>query len=94
PAVAAGRSPEFFSAGVLSVASPARILLQSDASSYRVSAWSDGPLPVGAVAPFGEGKIIALSDAACMSDQPEGSGQVPAWQVAGNAGFALDLIRF
>ncbi len=94
PAIAPATAPEFFSAGALSVASPAHVLLGSGPRSYRVSAWSDDPQEVGAVAPLGAGKIIALSDAACFSDLPEGSAQQPGWQIGGNAQLALALVGY
>lgn len=92
PAVDAGPAPEFFSAGALSVALPARLLLQSGDRSYRISSWANGPQDVGAVAPLGAGKIIALSDAACFSDLMQG--KIPSWQAAGNSQLAFDLIVF
>ena len=94
PAIAPANAPEFFSAGSLGVSSPAHVLLRSGPRSYRVSAWADAPQDVGAVAPLGAGKIIALSDAACFSDLPEGSAQQPGWQIGGNAQLALALIGY
>ena len=94
PASDPGPAPEFFSAGALFVASPARVLLQSSSSSYRVDAWSDGPQIVGAVAPLGAGKIIALSDAACFSDLAQGTSKTPGWKTAGNPQLALDLVDY
>ncbi len=94
PGIASANAPEFFSAGALGVASPARVLLQSGSRSYRVSAWSDEPQDVGAVAPLGAGKIIAISDAACFSDLLEDSAQQPGWQIGGNAQLAQALIDY
>ncbi|MBI6546952.1 MAG: carboxypeptidase regulatory-like domain-containing protein [Cyanobacteria bacterium NC_groundwater_1444_Ag_S-0.65um_54_12] len=96
PAISPANGARFFSAGYLTIVPPAKPFAISGERSYRVasSSWSKGSQVLAAYSPLGAGKIIALSDTSCFSDETVRSQKSPRWQSSDNANLMLELIRF